>query len=540
MSSQKTDSKKRRGSYREPELTSETTEHLFKAHRETSRIAIIGRPNVGKSTLFNYLTDSRKAVVKNQPGVTRDILIEPGEIWGHKFDVIDTGGLTEATDLFSQLIREQVVDFLRSVDHLIVVMDGRLGVHAEDRDIIRVAKEAGKPFLLVINKVDSVHTQDMAKAEFYEFGVDMVAASFEQRYGMDEVLEWIASQVQRTENTVREGLTLAMIGKPNVGKSSLCNRLLGEKRLLVSPVAGTTTDSVDTELVYEGRKFVLVDTAGLRRSARRDEDLEIISAFKTRDAIRRADVTLLVVDGNEGPTSQDARMLEQILKAHRAVILVANKVDTAEENIEEFRTWFRAKVAKEFHFFPDIKIVFTSAITGKGLKDLFDTIVHVEDKITMRISTRKLNDFFFNTIRQAPAPVWGVQNVKFYYLTQTNQQPPAFIAFANHADGVSASYRRFISKNLQKEFGLEGIPIRIFVMSGKHGQKRKRVDEEVEAVASMDASVEAEAGTYFEFEIDGMRLKEIDLDELEKLDEGESEYADFSDFDGDDLDGENA
>ncbi|RYZ64357.1 MAG: hypothetical protein EOP05_22175, partial [Proteobacteria bacterium] len=157
-----------------------------------------------------------------------------------------------------------------------------------------------------------------------------------------------------------------------------------------------------------------------------------------------------------------------------------------------------------------------------------------------RISTRKLNDFFFNTIRQAPAPVWGVQNVKFYYLTQTNQQPPAFIAFANHADGVSASYRRFISKNLQKEFGLEGIPIRIFVMSGKHGQKRKRVDEEVEAVASMDASVEAEAGTDFEFEIDGMPLKEIDLDELEKLDEGESEYADFSDFDGDDLDGENA
>jgi GTPase len=524
---------RRRGSYREPELTSETTEHLFKAHREVSRVAIIGRPNVGKSTLFNYLTDSRKAVVKNQPGVTRDILIEPGEIWGNKFDVIDTGGLTEATDLFSQLIREQVVDFLRSVDHLILVMDGRLGVHAEDRDIIRIAKEAGKPFLLVINKVDSIQNQEISKAEFYEFGVDMVAASFEQRFGMDEILEWIVDQVKRTQNTVREGLTLAMIGKPNVGKSSLCNRLLGEKRLLVSAVAGTTTDSVDTELVYNDRKFVLIDTAGLRRSARREEDLEILSAFKTRDAIRRADVTLLVVDGNEGPTSQDAKMLEQILKAHRAVILVVNKVDTAEENVEQFRTWFRARVEREFHFFPDIKMVFTSAVTGKGLKELFDTIVEVEDKITMRISTRELNDFFINVIRQAPAPVWGVQNVKFYYLTQTNQQPPAFIAFANHPDGVSSSYRRFLSKRIQEQWSLQGIPIRIFVMSGSHGQRRKRVEEETADAVSVDASVEAEAGQDFEFELNQMGMQEFDLDELKRLDEGESDYADLENGDED-------
>ncbi|MEK7354863.1 MAG: GTPase, partial [Bdellovibrionota bacterium] len=292
----------------EPKLTSATSEPLFKALRSTSRVAIIGRPNVGKSTLFNYLTSSRKAVVKDQPGVTRDILIEPGEIWGHKFDVIDTGGLTEAPDLFSKLIREQVVDFLKSVDHLILVMDGRLGLHNEDRDIIRIANEAGKPFLLVLNKVDRISDIDSAKADFYEFGVDMVAASFEQRYGMDEVLEWIVAQVSRTENTVREGLTLAMVGKPNVGKSSLCNRLLGEKRLLVSAIAGTTTDSVDTELLYEGRKYVLIDTAGLRRSARVEEGLEIISAFKTRDAIRRADITLLVVDGSGTYEEQRAHL----------------------------------------------------------------------------------------------------------------------------------------------------------------------------------------------------------------------------------------
>lgn len=519
---------------REPELTSHATEPLkrdpndddavveetgddgevtFRAARAVSRVAIIGRPNVGKSTLFNFLTESRKAVVKNQPGVTRDILIEPAEVWGVKFDVIDTGGLTESTDLFSKLIREQVIDFLKSVDHLILVMDGRAGVNPEDRDIIRIAKEAGKPFLLVINKVDSVQDAEMAKAEFYEFGVDIVAASFEQRYALDEVLEWIVDQVKRTEHTVRQGLTLAMVGKPNVGKSSLCNRLLGEKRLLVSEVAGTTIDSVDTEMIYEGRKYVLIDTAGLRRSARREQDIEIISAFKTRDAVRRADITLLVVDGHEGPSAQDARILEQILDAHRAVIVVANKVDLAEEEIPAFRSWFRSRIAQEFHFFPDVPIAFTSAVTGKGLKDLFDTIVDVEDKINKRISTRELNDFFTQVIRQAPAPVWGTQNVKFYYLTQTNQRPPAFIAFANHADGVTPSYRRFLSKRIQEHWDLIGIPIRIFVMSGKHGQKRRgpsRSAANEPPVALSDAG-DPVAGEDYEVALDQMGWQVYDI-----------------------------
>lgn len=450
-----------------------TAEPLFKASREKSRVAIIGRPNVGKSTLFNFLTETRKAVVKNKAGVTRDIQIEPAEVWGVKFDVIDTGGLTESADLYSRLIREQVIDFLRSVDHLIVVLDGRAGLCAEDHDVVRIAKETGKPFLTVINKLDRLHDLDIATAEFHELGVDFIPASFEQRYALDEVLEWIVDQVRHTEHTVREGLTVAMVGKPNVGKSSLCNRLLGEKRLLVSDMAGTTVDAVDTELVYEGRKYVLIDTAGLRRSAKREEDLEILSAFKTRDAIRRADMILLVIDGCEGPTSQDARILEKIIEAHRAVIVVANKTDLAEEQIPAFRSWFKTRIEEEFHFFSDVPIAFVSAHTGRGLKDLFTTIHDVELRLKRRISTRELNDFFMNVIRQAPAPVWGTQNVKFYYLTQTQQQPPAFIAFANHPDGVTPAYRRFLAKRIAEEWDLKGIPIRIFVMSGAHGQKRR-------------------------------------------------------------------
>lgn len=445
-------------------MSSSKSESLFQSYRPTSRVAIIGRPNVGKSTLFNFLTDSRKAVVKNQPGVTRDILIEPAEVWGVKFDVIDTGGLTEASDLFSQLIREQVVEFLASVDHLIVVMDGRAGLLPEDRDIIRIAKETGKPFLLVVNKVDRSHDLELAKAEFYEFGVDVVATSFEMRLGLDEVLEWIVSQVKKTENTVREGLRLAMVGKPNVGKSSLCNSLLGENRLLVSPVAGTTVDAVDTELVYEGRKYVLVDTAGLRRSAKREEDVEIIAAFKSHDAIHRADLVLLVVDGNVGPTDQDAKILESCLDSHKAVIVVANKSDVAEREIPQYRKWFQSRVESEFHFFKDVPVVYTSAKTGRGLRELFEMISEMEQKLAIRISTSELNDFFTNVIRQAPAPVWGTTNVKFYYLTQTHQKPPAFIAFANHPDGVDKAYRRFLAKRIQEHWGLQGVPIRIFCM----------------------------------------------------------------------------
>ncbi len=536
MSSRKNDSNRRgpdrrRGPRAEPELQTETTEHLFRASRETARVAIIGRPNVGKSTLFNYLTETRKAVVKNQPGVTRDIQIEPAEVWGVKFDVIDTGGLTESQDLFSRLIREQVTEFLKTVDHLIVVLDGRAGLCPEDRDIIRVAKETGKPFLTVINKVDHLHDEELSKAEFYELGVDLVTTSFEQRYGLDKVLEWIVDQVKHTANTVREGLTLAMVGKPNVGKSSLCNRLLGEPRLLVSDVAGTTTDAVDTELVFNDRKYVLIDTAGLRRSAKQEEGLEILSTFKTRDAIRRADIVMLVVDANEGPTSQDAKILEQILTAHRAVVLIANKVDLAEENIPGFRSWFKARVQNEFHFFPDIPIAFVSAKTGRGLKDMFDLVVDTEKKLTKRISTRDLNDFFTNVIRQAPAPVWGTQNVKFYYLTQTNQQPPAFIAFANHPDGVTSAYRRFVSKRLQEHFGLKGMPIRIFVMSGAHGQRRRSSRSQETEAASELPEVEASL-TDAEF-VAGEDLPEVMAELLPQM-AGTADY----DFSGEELETE--
>ncbi len=437
----------------------------------SSKVAIIGRPNVGKSTLFNILTDSRKSVVKDRAGVTRDIIIEPAEIWGKKFDLIDTGGVTESQDLFSKLIKEQVSDFLHSVDYIIAVMDGRIGLVPEDRDIIKLAKQTGRPMLLVINKVDMTHQDDIAKADFHEFGLDVTAASFEQRRGLAEIMEWIFNIIPEQKETLKEGLNVAMVGKPNVGKSSLCNCLLGVNRMLVSEVAGTTVDSVDSPFIYNNEKYILVDTAGLRRQSRREDDIEIISAFKSKESIRRSDVVLLVIDGVDGPSEQDAKIMQQILEDHKGVIIVANKSDLAAKEVSKYRETFMAQVQKEFHFFIDVPVVFTSAKSGAGISDLFAKIEEVRQKLHFKVSTSKLNDFFFETIRKAPAPVYGITNVKFYYLTQTNQVPPSFIAFANHPDGVNPSYRRFLIKNLKEEFDLQGIPIRIFCMKSKRNTR---------------------------------------------------------------------
>jgi GTP-binding protein len=433
------------------------------------KVAIMGRPNVGKSTLFNIITESRKALVKNLPGVTRDIIIEPVEVWGKHFDIIDTGGITEAGDIFSKLIKEQVTEFLYSVDLIVAVMDGRAGLLPEDRDIIRVAKQTGKPFLLVLNKIDRIQDEEMAKADFYEFGVDLVCAAFEQRRGLAEILEWVTDQLPDEVQVHKKGTNIAIVGKPNVGKSTICNCILGHNRMIVSDVAGTTIDSVDSPFIYNDRQYTLVDTAGLRRSAKREEDLEIISAFKSQESIRRADIVLLMVDGTEGPSDQDARIMQAILEDHKGVIMVANKSDIGTRDIPEYRKKFREQVANELHFFDDVNVVFTSGKTGQGIEDLFEMIEKVSAQIEFHVPTSELNDFFFETIRKAPAPVWGTTNVKFYYLTQTYQKPPAFIAFANHPDGVTNAYRRFLTKHIKERWDLHGLPIRIYCMKSRRG-----------------------------------------------------------------------
>ncbi len=436
-----------------------------------NRVAIVGRPNVGKSTLFNILTRSRSAIIKNRPGVTRDLQFGKCEWRGQEFEVVDTGGVTDSNDLMPQLIRQKVEDALRMSDLVFVVTDAKSGVMPEDESLLRLVQKSGRPYQILVNKIDKESDIDLMLAEFYELDTQLIACSFERRQGISDALDWVLKSLPQKFMAPQEAeMTLAILGKPNVGKSSLVNRLIGENRMIVSPMAGTTVDAIDIHFEKDGKKYKIIDTAGLRKKAKRQDDIEILASFKTKDAIPRADVILLMVDVHEGPTEQDAKILREIQEAHKTVILVANKIDEAQKNIERFREKFKEQLKKAFHFYEDIPVVYTSAITGSGIKSLFEKIDDLWKKVNIRITTGELNRFFTQVIRKAPSPVYRSQNVKFYYLTQTNQTPPSFIAFANHPEGVDPSYRRFLMKQIKEEWSLEGVPVRIFAMKGQHAE----------------------------------------------------------------------
>ncbi|RME17393.1 MAG: ribosome biogenesis GTPase Der [Bdellovibrio sp.] len=441
------------------------------------RVAILGRPNVGKSTLFNILTRTRRAMVKDQPGVTRDIRLGEAEWWGTAFQVMDTGGFSLEKEKLSELIRQKVYTVLDEADVLLVVVDAKAGLLPEDREVVQMAQQSQKPFLVVVNKVDQFHKADLLVSEFYEFGLDLFPCSFERFEGVDRVVEALLrilpERPRESESSREKGLRLAILGKPNVGKSSFCNYLLQEQRALVSEKPGTTVDAIEWDFVFQGKPYTVVDTAGLRKQRKRkktNDGVEILSAFQSEKAIGRSDIVLLMVDAREGPTHQDVSIAEKVLEAHKPLILVANKVDLIKEDRARFRKFFQGKVEQEFHFFKDIAVSFISAHTGKGVTRLFSSIESLWKKLQVRIPTSQLNQFFYETIRQAPAPVYGTRNVKFYYLTQTKQTPPSFIAFANHPQGVTPAYRRFLVNRIKDHWNLQSIPVRIFVM--KSGGER--------------------------------------------------------------------
>lgn len=467
------------------------------------KVAIVGRPNVGKSSLFNKLTRSRFAMVKNEPGVTRDLLHEVTEWWGKSFEVTDTGGLTDRPDEISSLIKGQVSDFLKSVDAVVMVVDGRAGMTPEDQDVFRQVNSLGKPFLVVVNKVDKTYEAELALGDFYSWGVDLLPAAFEKDFNVDQIVEWILSHATEESEEKVEGFRLSLVGKPNAGKSSLANLLLGKERMLVSTVAGTTVDSVEEPFEYDGKTYLLSDTAGLRKAGKRSSELETLGTYKTRDAIDRSELVLLVVDGQVGLSNQDARIVEKCLEKHKALLLVVNKLDLVKESNKAYKSWFQEHLAREFHFFRSIPYVFVSAKTGYGINHLFAKVEEIREKLGTRISTSKLNKFFTEVIKKAPSPVYGTENVKFYYLTQTKQRPPSFIAFANQPKGVTPAYRRFLINQIQKEFDLEGIPIRIFVLPKGLKSKSSRRSAPVE-----------------DFEVE-----EFDLDDIDNLDGQEENYV---------------
>ena len=437
---------------------------FLSTHNHSFKVAILGSPNVGKSTLFNILTDSRDALVKDQPGVTRDIHI--GQVhWGHhQFEVIDTGGLTDQKSSgFSALIKNKIQEIISFMDCLIIVMDGRLGLCPEDISVVDLARQAHKPFLIVVNKIDNVKDWSLAQADFYQLGHLVYSAAFEKRMGVSEILDWVVSHISShkfKEVSPVAKPVLALIGRPNVGKSSLCNRLHHLERMLVTERPGTTTDSIQSLIEYKGKPYTLIDTAGMRnKSKKAKEGLEVLASYKTKHAMNFADINLLLIDGLEGPSHQDARLVDESLKLQKPVILLVNKTDLGKSG---FRKKLREQIKDCFHFMTDIPIVFISAKTGLGIEALFVKIEEIWKKLHFRIPTSQLNSFFTNTIKQAPSPFVGSKAVKFYYLTQTKQIPPSFIAFMNEPKGLTPSYKRFLVRKIKEKWSLFEIPIRIF------------------------------------------------------------------------------
>lgn len=434
----------------------------------SATVAILGRPNVGKSTLFNVLTESKQALVKNQPGVTRDIHRGQVQWMKQHFEVIDTGGFTKQKDGFSQLIQDRIQEIIPSTACLIVVVDAKAGLCPEDTAVVRFAQKTNKPFLLVANKVDRVKDWSLAQLDFCQLGQQVYSAAFEHHRGISEILDWVISHLPDSASDTTPIIhkpILAMIGKTNVGKSSLCNRLHGLERMLVTDIPGTTTDSIDSIIEFKSKSYTLIDTAGLRRkSQRQKEGLEILASYKTKKAMDHSDIVLLLMDGLQGPSQQEARLVDQALKFHKPVILVVNKTDLGVQQKEAFRKNIRQQITKAFHFFPDIPVVFISAKTGLGLEALFVQIEELWSRLQFRIPTAHLNRFLLQIITKTPPPLAGATPVKFYYLTQTRQVPPSFIAFVHPVKGLTPSYKRFLIRKIKEHWSLHGIPLRIFAL----------------------------------------------------------------------------
>ncbi|MDZ4678498.1 MAG: ribosome biogenesis GTPase Der [Oligoflexia bacterium] len=442
------------------------------------KVAVIGRPNVGKSTLFNQLTGTRKAVVKDQPGVTRDVHRGVAEWRSVSFFIYDTAGVSQGGDkAWSSEIRKKALEAAQAADKIILVLDGKYGLNPEDKDLSQFVMRLNKPFIAVVNKVDNPTKNDMTLSEFFELGFEtMIAASFEHKFGTDELLDWVVEgqTPQPEEEEESKTIRLAVVGKPNAGKSTLVNSILGEERVVVSPVAGTTIDSIEVPFIRNNQEFVLVDTAGLRRHAKRLDHVEMVSAYKAEESVIEADILLVVVDGLLGPSVQDARIVEMAFKHHRAVILVVNKIDLAERQIPKFREKLRQHVEDTFHFYRDIPVEYISAKTKRGVDGLFTKIEAVWQQLNKKISTRDINDFFFQVIRQAPSPSWRGNDIKFYYITQTKQRPPSFMAFVNEPRGITNSYKRFIIGQIKKNYNLVGIPIRIYPKKTRSGTSKSQ------------------------------------------------------------------
>lgn len=429
-------------------------------------VAIVGRPNVGKSMLFNKLCGKRLSIVEDTPGVTRDRLYAECEWCGRKFDIVDTGGIEPTTDNeILSFMREQANIAINAADVIILVTDVRTGVTAADREVANMLLRSGKPTVLAVNKMDSTGQLDPAIYEFYELGMgDPVAVSAVHGHGTGDLLDECAKYFPPEEEHDDEDdrIRVAVIGKPNVGKSSLINHILGEKRVIVADMAGTTRDAVDTEFENKYGKYVFIDTAGIRRKSRVDERVEKFSVMRAQLAIERADVCLIMIDARDGVTEQDTKIAGMAHEAGKASIIVVNKWDLVEKETGTLEK-MRKDVMRDLSFMSYAPVLFISAVTGQRTDRIFELVNFVNDQSHMRITTGMLNDVLADAQARVQPPTDKGRRLKIYYMTQTGICPPNFVVFCNRKDLFHFSYQRYLENQIRAVFGLEGTPIRMLI-----------------------------------------------------------------------------
>ncbi len=435
-------------------------------------VAIVGRPNVGKSTLFNKLTGQRKAIVDDTPGVTRDRIYGDCEWLGYNFLLIDTGGIEPKTnDIILSQMRRQAQLAIDSADVIILVTDMRTGVVATDEDVAAMLQKSGKPIVLCVNKCDRIGEPPLEFYEFYNLGLgDPIQVSSIHGHGtgdlLDEVIKYLPKQEEDDEDD--SVIKVAVIGKPNVGKSSLINAISGEERAIVSDIAGTTRDATDTYISNKYGDFMFIDTAGLRRKSKVEDQIEKYSVIRAKMAVERATVCVIMIDAVEGFTEQDSKVAGIAHEMGKACIIAVNKWDALEKDGKTMDN-YRKKLMNDFSFMSYAPIIFISAKTGQRLDRLFELINFVDQQNVMRISTGKLNDVLASATARVQPPTDKGRRLKIYYMTQASTRPPTFVCFVNKKDLFHYSYQRYLENQIREVFGLEGTPTR-FVIRERDGK----------------------------------------------------------------------
>ncbi len=433
-------------------------------------VAIVGRPNVGKSTLFNTLAGERLAIVKDTPGVTRDRIYADVEWLNHKFTIVDTGGIeTEAEDIIMRSMKEQAEIAIETADVIIFVTDVRSGVTSSDMQVADMLRRSKKPVVLCVNKVDNFEKFEPYVYEFYNLGIgDPNPVSAQSKLGLGDMLEKVVEEFGEsiTEEEEEDIPRVAVIGKPNTGKSSLINKLLGTDRLIVSDIAGTTRDAIDTRIKRNGKEYIFIDTAGLRRKSKIKDEIERFSIIRTVAAVERCDIAMLLIDAEEGVTDQDTKIAGIAHERGKGMIIVVNKWDLIEKDTNTMNR-MKKDIRQKLAYMPYAEMLFVSALTGQRLNKLFDTIDLVEQYSCMRIQTGVLNEILTEAVAETEPPSDKGKRLKLFYITQVSVKPPTFVLFVNSKELAHFSYIRYIENKLREAFLFTGTPIRIIIRERK-------------------------------------------------------------------------